>query len=49
MDARCYAGSKVRTKYKKLKLSWRDIVAFFVIAILLTVVIVLRVKTVALL
>lgn len=30
MDARCYSGSKVRTKYKKLKLTWRDIIVFFV-------------------
>ena len=28
MDARCYAGSKKRTKFKKQKLSQRDIVAF---------------------
>ena len=27
MDARCYAGSKNRTKYKKLRLTWRDFVA----------------------
>jgi energy-coupling factor transport system permease protein len=27
MDARCYAGSKVRTKYKKLKFTWRDWIA----------------------
>lgn len=26
MDARCYSGSKNRTKYKKLVLSWRDLV-----------------------
>ena len=24
MDSRCYSGSKNRTKYRKLKLSWRD-------------------------
>jgi energy-coupling factor transport system permease protein len=28
MDARCYSNSKNRTKYKKLKLTWRDAVAF---------------------
>lgn len=28
MDARCYAGSKKRTKYKKQKASYRDILAF---------------------
>lgn len=27
MDARCYSGSKVRTKYKKLTFSWRDLIA----------------------
>ena len=28
MDARCYSGSKTRTKFKKLKFGWRDLVAF---------------------
>ena len=36
MDARCYAGSKVRTKYKKLTFTWRDLVALFVMAALVT-------------
>jgi energy-coupling factor transport system permease protein len=27
MDARCYSNTKHRTKYKKLKLSWRDLIA----------------------
>ncbi|MBO4990359.1 MAG: energy-coupling factor transporter transmembrane protein EcfT [Clostridia bacterium] len=36
MDARCYAGSKVRTKYKKLTFSWRDLLAFFIMAALVT-------------
>lgn len=36
MDARCYAGSKNRTKYKKMKLSYRDIIGFIVIAGLIT-------------
>ena len=48
MDARCYAGSKVRTKYKKLTLGWRDLIAFVLIAILLTGVIVLKIYTKAL-
>lgn len=26
MDARCYSGSKNRTKYKKLKFGWRDLI-----------------------
>lgn len=35
MDARCYSGSKNRTKYKKLKLAWRDLAAVFAIAVLI--------------
>lgn len=35
MDARCYTNSPNRTKYKKLKLGWRDLVAFFVLAALI--------------
>ncbi len=27
MDARCYSGSKNRTKYKKMALTWRDLIA----------------------
>lgn len=26
MDSRCYSGSKVRTKYKKMKVTWRDLI-----------------------
>lgn len=33
MDARCYSGSKNRTKYKKLTLSWRDLVGFIVTSV----------------
>ncbi len=47
MDARCYAGSKVRTKYKKLTFTWRDFLVFLFGASLLTGVILLRVFTVA--
>jgi energy-coupling factor transport system permease protein len=36
MDARCYSGSKTRTKYKKLRLSWRDLVAAIVAAAMIT-------------
>ena len=36
MDARCYSGSKNRTKYKKMKLSWRDLIAFLIVAGLVT-------------
>ena len=43
MDARCYSGSKVRTKYKKLTLSFRDLVAFLVISIFFAGVILLNI------
>jgi energy-coupling factor transport system permease protein len=43
MDARCYSGSKVRTKYKKLKFTWRDVIALFIGAALLAAVILLRI------
>ncbi len=36
MDARCYTGSKERTKYKKLTLGWRDLVIALLAAILIT-------------
>ena len=36
MDARCYAGSKHRTKYKKMKISYRDILGVLIIAGLIT-------------
>ncbi len=42
MDARCYSGSKVRTKYKKLTFGWRDFVSMLVAIALLTAVILLR-------
>ena len=45
MDARCYSGSKVRTKYKKLAFTWRDLVAAILAGILLAAVIVLRFYT----
>ena len=48
MDARCYAGSKVRTKYKKLTFTWRDLLAAVIVVILLTGVILLRIYTTAL-
>ncbi len=47
MDARCYSGSKVRTKYKKLTFSWRDLLAGIVCTGLLTGVILLRIYTAA--
>ena len=45
MDARCYSGSKVRTKYKKLTFTWRDFIALIVGVGLLTGVILLRMHT----
>ena len=43
MDARCYSGSKVRTKYKKLTLSFRDLVGALAIAVALAGVIMLNI------
>lgn len=43
MDARCYSGSKNRTKYKKLKYSWRDLIVLFVMGALLAGVILLKI------
>ncbi len=45
MDARCYSGSKVRTKYKKLTFTWRDLIAFLLCGALLAGVILLRIYT----
>ena len=47
MDARCYSGSKVRTKYKKLAYGIRDLVSLLLIVALLTGVILLRIYTAA--
>ena len=47
MDARCYSGSKVRTKYKKLTFSWRDFIAAFIGLSLLAGVILLKIYTAA--
>lgn len=49
MDARCYSGSKVRTKYKKLTFGWRDFIAAFFAVALLTGIILLRIYTVGIL
>ena len=43
MEARCYSGSNVRTKYKKLKFGWRDLLAGVLAVVLLAGVITLRV------
>lgn len=39
MEARCYSGSKVRTKYKKLKFGWRDAVIALFLALLIAAVV----------
>ncbi len=41
MDARCYVGGKIRTKYKELKLTYRDLIASVVCVALLVGVILL--------
>lgn len=43
MSARCYSGSKKRTKYKKLTFTWRDLLSLFVAVALLAGVIVMRI------
>ena len=43
MDARCYSGSKNRTKYKKMRLTWRDLIGAVVIAGLITGVVYLNI------
>ena len=48
MDARCYSGSKVRTKYKKLTFGWRDMIVFLSVAALIAGIIYLRLCTAAL-
>ena len=42
MDARCYSGSKNRTRYKKMKLSWRDLLGTLVIGGLIAGVVILN-------
>jgi energy-coupling factor transporter transmembrane protein EcfT len=39
MDARCYNGSKNRTKYKKLTFKFRDFISVFITAAVFTAVI----------
>ncbi len=43
MDARCYMGSKNRTKYKKLRFGWRDFIGFLIGAALVTGVVLMRI------
>ena len=42
MDSRCYAGSKTRTRYKKLKFSYRDFVGALVVTGLIVGVVILN-------
>lgn len=42
MDARCYSGGKKRTKYKKLRFTWRDVLVFCLIVVLVAGVSVMR-------
>lgn len=43
MDARCYSCGKKRTKYKKLKFTWRDLVALLFAAVMIAGVILLNI------
>lgn len=43
MDARCYMGSKNRTKYKKLVFTWRDLVGLLVLVALIAGVVLLKI------
>lgn len=43
MDARCYSGSKNRTKYKKLKFGVRDLIAFLAFGALIAGVVLLNI------
>lgn len=43
MDARCYTGSKNRTKYKKLTLGWRDLIIFLLVGALIARIILLNI------
>ena len=42
MDSRCYAGSKTRTRYKKLKFSYRDFIGALVVTLLIVGVVILN-------
>lgn len=43
MDARCYSGSKTRTKYKKLVFTWRDLLAFLFVAAIIAGVVLFKI------
>lgn len=42
MDSRCYSGSKNRTKYKKMGVSFRDAIAFIIVGVLVAGVVLLN-------
>ena len=44
MDARCYNGSKNRTRYKKMKLSFRDPIAVVFLGLTFAAVLILNAK-----
>ena len=44
MDARCYNGSKTRTKYKKSVIRLKDVFALIAVAIVFTCCIIINVK-----
>lgn len=43
MDARCYSSEKKRTKYKKLRFGWRDLIGLFFAAVMIAGVILLNI------
>lgn len=43
MEARCYMVGKKRTKYKKLRFTWRDLIGLLLAAMMITGVVLLRV------
>ena len=43
MDARCYSSDKKRTKYKKLRFTWRDLIGLLFAAVLIAGVILLNI------
>lgn len=42
MECRCYNGSNRRTRMKKMRMSWRDIIAIIVVAVMLAAIILLN-------
>lgn len=48
MDSRCYAGSKKRTRFKKMKLSYRDLLGTILVAGLIVGIVFLNTFTVLL-